>query len=113
MHKVSNALAKRFSQDPFETYICKQHPCGAWKDKRPLYDFQYLNSFGNQNVFKPIATGKAGDENLELDRTSSMSLKIQTTILFFIYLKDFFFQIYTQKKQTKIYNTWSKHNITV
>ena len=35
----------------------------------------------NQKVFKPIATGKARDENLESDRTSSMSEKTQITIL--------------------------------
>ena len=63
MHKVSYVLAKRFSQDPFETKICKQHPSGAWKDKLPLYDFDYPNTFWNQNVFKSIATSKARDEN--------------------------------------------------
>ena len=57
MHKVSYVLAKRFSQDPLETYICKQHPCG--KDKAPLCEFDYPNNFRNQKVFKPIATGKA------------------------------------------------------
>ena len=29
MHKVSDVLAERFSQDPLETYFCKQHPPGA------------------------------------------------------------------------------------
>ena len=79
MHKVSYELAKRFSQDLLETYICKQHSSG--KDKLPLCDFNYTNTFRNQKVFKPIATGKARDENLESDRTCSMSEKIQTTIL--------------------------------
>ena len=45
MYKVSYVLAKRFSQDPFETHICKQHPSG--KDKLPLYDFDYPNTFRN------------------------------------------------------------------
>ena len=79
MHKVSYVLAKRFISDPLETYICKQHPSG--KNNLPLCDFDYPNTFRNQKVFKPIATGKAKDENLESDRTSSMSEKIQTTIL--------------------------------
>ena len=79
MHKVSYVLAKRFSQDPLETYICKQHPCG--KDKAPLCEFDYPNNFRNQKVFKPIATGKAWAENLQSDQTSSMSEKIQTEIL--------------------------------
>ena len=29
MNKVSDVLAERFSQDPLETYFCKQHPAGA------------------------------------------------------------------------------------
>ena len=29
MHKVSHVLAERLSQDPLETYFCKQHPPGA------------------------------------------------------------------------------------
>ena len=29
MNKVSDVLAERFSQDPLETYICKQHPLGT------------------------------------------------------------------------------------
>ena len=72
-------LTRRFSQDQLETYFWKQHPSG--KDKLPLCDFDYPNTFRNQKVFKPIATGKARDENLESDRTSSMSEKIQTAIL--------------------------------
>ena len=63
-------LAKRFSQDPLETYIYKQHPSG--KDKLPLCDFDYPKIFRSQKVFKPIATGKARDKNLQSDRTSSM-----------------------------------------
>ena len=43
MHKVSYVLAERFSQDPLETYICKQHPSG--KDKLPLYNFDYPKLF--------------------------------------------------------------------
>ena len=79
MHKVSYVLAKRFSEDPLETNIWKQYPSG--KDKLPLCDFDYPNTFRNQKLFKPIATGKARDENLEPVRTSSMSEKIQTAIL--------------------------------
>ena len=45
MHKVSYVLAERFSQDPLETYFCKQHSPGAWKDKLPIYDFGYANVF--------------------------------------------------------------------
>ena len=43
MNKVSDVFAERFSQDPLETYFCKQHPPGAWKDKLPLYDCGYAN----------------------------------------------------------------------
>ena len=71
-------LVKRFSQDPLESYFCKQHPNEAWKGKLTLYDFDYANTFQNQKVFKPIATGKVRDENMESDRTSSMLEKIQT-----------------------------------
>ena len=79
MHKVSHVLAERFSQDPLETYFCKQHPPGAWKDKLPPYDF-WLRHFWKQKVFKSKATGKVRDENInfESDRTNSMSEKIQT-----------------------------------
>ena len=52
MNKVSYVLAERFSQDPLETYFCRQHPPGAWKDKLPAYDFGYANIFWNQKVFK-------------------------------------------------------------
>ena len=62
MHKVSYMLVERFSQDPLETYFWKQHPPGAWKDQSPLYDFGYANSFRNQKVFTPIATGHVKDE---------------------------------------------------
>ena len=79
MHKVSYVLAERFSQDPLETYICKQHPSG--KDKLPLCNFDYSKTFRDQKAFKPTATGKARYENLESDRTSSMAEKIQTAIL--------------------------------
>ena len=72
-------LAKRFSQDSLETYTCKRHPSG--KDKLPLCDFDYPNTSRNQKVFKSIATGKARGENLESDKTSSMSEKIQTAVL--------------------------------
>ena len=66
MNKVSDVLAERFSQDPL--------------DKLPRYDFGYEKTFWKQNVFKPIATGKIRDENVnfESNRTSSMSEKIQT-----------------------------------
>ena len=61
---VSDVLAERFSQDPLETYFCKQHPSGASLDKLPLYDFGYAKNFRKQKVFKPIATGKVRDENI-------------------------------------------------
>ena len=77
MHKVLYVLIKRFGQDPLETYFCKQHPHGPWKDKLPLYNVDYANNFRNQKLFKPVATGKVGDKNLESDRTSSLSEKIQ------------------------------------
>ena len=79
--KVQNMLAERFSQDPLETYFCK-HPLGAWIDKLPLYDFGYPKAFRKQKVFKPIASGKVRDENInfESNRTSSMSEKIQTKL---------------------------------
>ena len=72
MNKVSDVLAERFSQDQLESYFCKQHPPGAWKDKLTLYDFGYANTFRIQEVFKSIATGKVRDENInfESDRTS-------------------------------------------
>ena len=72
-------LAKRFSQDRLETCICKQHPSG--KDKLAHCNFDYPKTFRNQKVVKPIATGKARYENLALDRTSSVSEKIQAAIL--------------------------------
>ena len=43
MNKVSDVFAERFSQDPSETYFCRPHPPGAWKDKLPLYDCGYAN----------------------------------------------------------------------
>ena len=58
MHEVSYVLAERFSQDPFETYLCK-HPPGAWKEKQPLYDLGYTNTFRNQK-----ASGKVIDGNI-------------------------------------------------
>ena len=80
MHKVLCMLGKSFSWSPLETSFCRQHPSGAEKDKLPLYDFGYANNFRNQKVFKPTATGKERDENVnfESDRTSSMLGKIQT-----------------------------------
>ena len=75
MHKTSYVLAKRFSQDPLETYTWKQHSPGAWIDKLPLYDFDYANTFRNQKVFKSIAIAKASDGNLESNRTRLMSEK--------------------------------------
>ena len=71
-------LAERLSEDPIETYFCKQHRPAAWKDKLPRYDLDYANTFRNQKVFKPIETGKVRDEKFQSDRTSSMSEKIQT-----------------------------------
>ena len=67
-------------EDPLETYFCKQHPPGSWKDKLPLYVFGYANTFQNQKVFKPNAAGKVSDEsiNFESYRTSLMSGKIYT-----------------------------------
>ena len=46
----------------------------------PSYDFGYAKTSQKQKVFKPIATGKVRDENVnfESNRTSSMSGKIQT-----------------------------------
>ena len=75
MNEVSD-----FSQDPLETYFRKQHPPGVWTDKLSLYDFGYAKTFRNQKVFKPIAVGRVRDENINLEpnRTSSMSEKIQT-----------------------------------
>ena len=76
MHKVSYVLIERFSQDPWKTYFCKQHPPGAWKGNLRLHDFGYANSFQTQKVFKPIvATGNVRDENInfESDKTSSRS----------------------------------------
>ena len=80
MNKVSDVLAERFSQNPLETYFCKQHPNGAWIDKLPLYDFGYAKTLQNQKVFRPTATVKVKGKNMnfESDRTSSMSRKIQT-----------------------------------
>ena len=75
MNKVSD-----FSQDPLETYFCKQRPPGVWINKLPLYDFGYAKTFRNQKVFKPIAAGRVRDENINFEpfRTISMSEKIQT-----------------------------------
>ena len=79
MNKVPDVLTIRFSQNPLESYFCKQNPLGTWKDKLPFYDFGYANTFQSQKVFKPIATSKVRDENInfESDRTSSMSEKIK------------------------------------
>ena len=73
-------LAEIFSQDPLETYFCKQHPPGAWVDKLPLCDFGYVKTFRKQKVSEPIATGKVKDENIDFEsnRTSSLLGKIQT-----------------------------------
>ena len=70
-------LAERFSQDPLQTYFCKQHPPRAWRDKLPLYDFGYANTFRNQKVLKPIAGGKVRDKNVHFGshRTSLISQK--------------------------------------
>ena len=75
MNEVSD-----LSQDPLETYFCKQHPPGVWTDKLSLYDFGYAKTFRNQKVFKPIAAGRVRDENINFEpfRTISMSEKIQT-----------------------------------
>ena len=79
MNKGLDVYAEGFSQDPLETYFCKQHSPGAWIDKLPLYDFGYAKTFQNQKVFKPIATGKVKNKNINFEpyRTSSMSKKIQ------------------------------------
>ena len=50
-------MSERFSQDPLETYFCKQNPPGACRDNLSLYDIGYANTFRNQKVFKPTATG--------------------------------------------------------
>ena len=80
MHKVLYVLAERFSQVQLETYLCKQHSPGTWKDKLHFYDFGYANTFRNQKVFKSIATGNVRDEKYKFEsgRTSSMSEQIQT-----------------------------------
>ena len=77
MNKVSDVLAERFSQGLLETFFCKQYPPGDWIVKLPLYDF--AKTFQNQKVFKPIATGKVKNKNINFEpyRTSSMSKKIQ------------------------------------
>ena len=78
MNKVSDVLAERFSQDPLETYFYKQHPPVAWIGKLPLCDFGYAKMFPKQKVFKPIATGRVRDENIDFEsnRTNSMLEKI-------------------------------------
>ena len=45
-----------------------------------IYDFGYAKTFRKQKEFKPIATGRVRDKNInfESNRTSSMSEKIQT-----------------------------------
>ena len=82
MYEVSYLLFERFSQDPLETYFCKQHSPRAWNDNLPFYDFGYANTFWNQTVFKLIATGSVWDENIkfESDRTkqSLQSLKLSS-----------------------------------
>ena len=80
MNKGLDVYAEGFSQDPLETYFCKQHSPGAWIDKLPLYDFGYAKTFQNQKVFKPIAIGKVRNRNInfESNRTSLVSEKIQT-----------------------------------
>ena len=59
MNKFSNVLSERFSQNPLESYA---------------------NTFWNQKVFKPIATGEVRDENINFvsGRTSLMLEKMQT-----------------------------------
>ena len=75
MNKVSDVFVERFTQDTLETYFCKQHPPGAWKDKLPLYDFGYASTY---QVFTPIAAGKVRDQNISFEshRTSLMLEKI-------------------------------------
>ena len=41
MYKVLDVLAEWFSQDPLESYFCKQHSPGARIGKLPLNDFGY------------------------------------------------------------------------
>ena len=47
------------------------------------FDFGYANTSQNQKLFKPIATGKVEDENInfESNRTSSMLEKQNKTTL--------------------------------
>ena len=84
MNKVSDVLSERFSQDPLETYFCKQHPPGAWQDKLPSYDSGCAKNFHLhfcKKFSKPITAGKVRDEkiNFESDRTSLMSEKMQVS----------------------------------
>ena len=43
-NKFLDVLAERFSQDPLESYFCKQHPPGAQIGKLPLNDFGYAKT---------------------------------------------------------------------
>ena len=74
MHKISYALAKRFSQDPLKLTFANK--ILLEKINYPSVTLIIPKTFRNQKVFKPIATGKARYENSESDRTSSMSEKI-------------------------------------
>ena len=44
VNKFLDVLAERFSQDPLESYFCKQHPPGAQIGKLPLHDFGYAKT---------------------------------------------------------------------
>ena len=41
-----------------------------------IYDFDYVNTFQNQMLFKPIATAEASDESLGSDKTSLIYMSV-------------------------------------
>ena len=71
VNKFLDVLAERFSQDPLESYFCKEHPPGARIGKLP--SMTLVMPRRNEKVFKP----KVRDQyiNFESNRTISMSEK--------------------------------------
>ena len=60
MHKVSYVLAERFTQDPLEISLGKQH-FEAYKDKIPFHDFACDSTILKQKVFKQTAIRNVGN----------------------------------------------------
>ena len=78
-------MSERFCQNPVESYA---------------------NTFRNQKIFKPIATGKVRDENINFvsGRTSLMSEKMQTK-------QSFLFSNVSSSHHIPSYQTYKTSNL--